>query len=37
MQSHNVDVHTYDGLDLEAIATVPEGETRGMLVMAHHG
>ncbi len=35
MQSHNVDIHTYDGLDLEAIATVPEGETRGMLVMAH--
>lgn len=35
MQSHNVDVHTYDGLDLEAIATVPEGEARGMLVMAH--
>jgi alpha/beta superfamily hydrolase len=35
MQSHNVDIHTYDGLDLEAIATVPDGEARGMLVMAH--
>ena len=35
MRSHDVDIHTYDGLALEAMVTVPDGEPRGMLVMAH--
>lgn len=35
MRSHDVNIQTYDGLALEAIATVPDGPPRGMLVMAH--